>query len=236
MKRILSIFLVSVLAFTLVACGNNESNTSESSSSSNNSAVSNDKNSDNSNLDLSIDSVKNAKETDVTLFDFKEVDGGVAITDFNGDDEIVVVPSTIEGSDVVAIDKNTFINNDTMKAVKISDKVQTIGNSAFLNCVELETAVFGSGVKTVEMYAFNGCKKLCTVELNDGLELLDGLCFGLTNITELEIPASVKEINYPFTVNNDDHYINIIGESGSVTEKYVEENGESYHLIFQAKE
>lgn len=55
------------------------------------------------------------------------------------------------------------------------------------------------------MYAFNGCKKLYAIELNDGIEILGDLCFALTNLTKIEIPSSVKEINYPFTVNDDNH-------------------------------
>ena len=184
---------------------------------------------------VTLDTVKNAPETDASLFEYREVDGGIEITSFNGTDSIVAIPEQIDGKDVVTVGDNAFVNNDTVKGVKISSKVQKIGSSAFINCVSLETVVCGESVKEICMYAFNGCKKLTNMELNEGLEVLDGLCFGLTNLTEIEIPSSVKEINYPFTVNYEDHYITVIAESGSVAEQYVQEKGEEYHLIFQAK-
>lgn len=241
MKRTLALVLSVIMTFTLVACGkdDNVKVNENADSSTNNTTVSveNDANDANDSKDASwsIDFVKNAAETDGTLFEYTDVDGGISITGFDGSDEIVVIPSSIDGKDVVSIGENAFINNDTMKAVKVPDKVHTLESSSFLNCTELEVFVSGAAVKKLDMYTFNGCTKLHTVELNDGLETLGGLCFALTNLTEIEIPSSVTEINYPFTVNYDDHYITVIAESGSTAEQYVNENGEEYHLIFQAK-
>ena len=244
MKRTLALVLSVIMTFTLVACGKGDNVTvnEDVNSSTNNTTVSveNDANDANDSKDSkdaswSIDFVKNAAETDGTLFEYTDVDGGISITGFEGDDEIIVIPSSIDGKDVVSIGENAFINNDTMKAVKVSDKVQILESSSFLNCTELEVFVSGAAVKKIGMYTFNGCTKLHEVELNDGLETLDGLCFALTNLTEIEIPSSVTEINYPFTVNYDDHYITVIAERGSTAEQYVNEKGEEYHLIFQAK-
>lgn len=238
MKRIFSLALIGIMTFTLVACGNKESVKSDDddTSSVNNTTVSSDDNDNDSNdTTLSIDSVKNAMETDADNFEYTDVDGGISITGFDGQDEIVVIPSNIEGKDVVSIGDNAFINNSTMKAVKVPDKVHTLESGSFMNCTELEIFVSGSAVKKLDMYTFSGCKKLHSVELNDGLETLDGLCFALTNLTEIEIPSSVTEINYPFTVNDDNHYITVIAESGTTAEQYVNEKGEEYHLIFQAK-
>lgn len=238
MERVIALLLVVVMAFTLVACGKEDAAkpNNEVVSCGNDTAVSADNSLNQGNGgSLSVDSVKNSKETDASLFEYTEVDGGISITRFKGSDEIVVIPSSIDGNDVVSIGSNAFVNNSTMKGVKVPDNVHTLESSSFLNCTALEVAVSGSAVKKIGMYAFNGCKNLYAVELNDGLETLDGLCFALTNLTQIEIPSSVTEINYPFTVNYDDHYITVIAESGSTAEQYVNEKGEEYHLIFQPK-
>lgn len=237
MKRIIALFLMIVMILTLAACGKDtadkpNNNVTPGGNSTTESSTDKD---DTSVTTLSIESVKKAKETDVSLFEYTDVDGGISITGFNGSDEIVVVPEAIESKDVVLIGENAFVNNNTMKGIKIPSKVHSISMRSFANCTALEVFVSGSEVKKIDMYAFNGCKKLHAIELNDGLETLGGLCFALTNLTEIEIPSSVTEINYPFTVNDDNHYITVIAEAGSSAEQYVNEKGEEYHLIFQAK-
>ena len=238
MKRILAILLVAGMAISFSACNNDEPNTPESggnASAENSSVVSTEKKEDKPSNTFSAENVKKAKETEASLFEYVDVDGGISITRFNGEDEIVVIPSAIDGKNVVTVGENAFVNNSTMKGVKVPDTVHTLETSSFMNCTALEVFVSGASVKKLEMYTLNGCKKLHDIQLNDGLETLDGLCFALTNLTEIEIPSSVTEINYPFTVNYDDHYITVIAESGSAAEQYVNEKGEEYHLIFQAK-
>ena len=239
MKRIIALVLMIVMLVTLVACGKDKDKPSNDGTNTGNditSSTNNDnKNNDIVDVSITIDSVKNTKETDASLFEYEDVEGGISITGFNGSNEIVVVPEAIDSKDVVLIGENAFVNNNTMKGIKIPSKVQSISMRSFANCTVLEVFVSGSEVKKIDMYAFNGCKKLHAIELNDGLVTLGGLCFALTNLSEIEIPSSVTEINYPFTVNDDKHFITVIAESGSSAEQYVNEKGEEYHLIFQAK-
>lgn len=195
----------------------------------------NDTNNNLANNEITLDYVQNAPETNSTLFEYIDVEGGVSITGFNGTDEVVVIPNQIDGKDVVSIGANAFANNSTMKALKLNDKVKTIEDSACLNCTELQMFISGSSLKTIGQYAFSGSKKLNVVKLNNGLEILEWGSFGLTNLTEIEIPSTVTTINYPFNVNNDEHYITIIGETGSVAEQFVNNSEDEEHLIFQAK-
>ena len=236
MKRIIALILMITMVLTLAACGKDDDKLANNDTPGGSSVTeSTDDKKDTPAASLSIDAVKKAKETDASLFEYTDVDGGVSITGFNGSDEIVVIPTAIDDKEVVSIGKNAFINNSTMKGVKIPEKAHTLENSAFMNCTELEVVVSGAAVKKIDMYVFNGCKKLHAIELNDGLVTLGGLCFALTNLSEIEIPSSVTEINYPFTVNDDKHFITVIAESGSSAEQYVNEKGEEYHLVFQAK-
>ncbi len=236
MKRLLALFLSLIMVFSLAACGkDNTSKDNDPVQSGNNSTTTD--NSDSGNHDevtISIDSVKKAKETDASLFEYEDVDGGVSITGFNGSDEIVVIPQSIDGKSVVSISKDAFVNNSTIRGLKISDMIHTIGDSAFMNCLELEVFVSGNSLKKLDSYCFNSCTKLRDVELNDGLESMIQ-CFSFADISTIEIPSSVTEMFVPFSVPTADYYITIIAETGSYAEQYVNENGAEYNLKFQAK-
>lgn len=238
---ILLVIVIGTVSIVLIMNNNSESNngtpnlnSNKNNASLNNPVVDNNRDKSTTNENITINTVKNAKETDSSKFEYEEVEGGISITDYNGNDEIVVIPETINGKTVISIGKNAFVNNNTIRGLKLADTVHTIGSSAFMNCFELEVFVSGASLKKLDSYSFNCCTKLRDVELNNGLEsMLD--CFGFANISKIYIPSTVTEMFVPFCVPTSDYYITIIGEPGSYVEQYVNENGEEYHLIFQAK-
>lgn len=235
-KKILLSLLCGVMVLGVATgCGNKENNNGDNNST-NNPTVENNQNESTTTGEITINSVKNAKVTDESKFDYREVEGGIAITDYEGTDEIVVIPETIDGQTVVDIDRNAFANNDTMKGLRIANTVRSIGYGACGNCTELQVLISGTSLKSIEDYAFNNTK-LEFVELNDGLETLEIGCFAMTHLKEIKIPSSVININLPLLVDevNNNGTITVIGEVGSAAEKYVQEKGEEYHLVFQAK-
>ncbi len=233
MKRLFALLLTIVLMFTLVACGSDDADkTNESTPNGNDTTVSADGTVTEGSM--TIDTVKNAKETDASLFEYEEVEGGISITGFNGDDEIVVIPSAIDGKNVVEIGRNAFVNNKTMLGLKLADSIKNMGSNAFENCVALKIFISGASLTNISEFAFNGCKELCDVELNEGLSSLEMLSFGRTNMSELYIPGSVKTIEMPFTANME-KTLKIISTTGSEAEKYVSADGETFNLVFEAK-
>ena len=236
MKRLLALFLMIILVFTLVACGNNDADKpNDSTPTGNDTTVSADENNNATNGSLTVDTVKNAQETAASLFEYEEVEGGVSITKYLGEDELIVVPSVIDGKDVVSLGEMVFANNEVIRACKLSDCIQEISKRAFTNCTNLEIFISGSQVKIIDDYAFNNCTKLQFVELNQGLEKIGLGAFGFAPFKEIEIPSTVKEMNYPFVSLGDGEYRTIIGETGSYAEQFVKENAESFCLKFQAK-
>jgi len=235
MKKILFGLMCGILVLGLATgCGKNNNTTSNNNGTNN--EVNNNQNESTTNGNITIEKVKNAKETNSALFSYVDVEGGISITDYTGTDEIVVVPEVIDGKTVVSIGKNAFVNNNTMKGLKIANTIHTIGYGACINCSELQVFVSGTSLKTIEGSVFINTK-LEFVELNDGLETLELSCFGWTNLKEIEIPSSVVNINLPLLVDevNNNGSITVIGEVGSAAEQYVKEKGQEYHLTFQAK-
>ncbi len=234
MKRVFALLLLMVMIFSLSACGGNDTEKPDNGAG-NDTTVSADENNNAANGSVTVDSVKNAKETDASLFEYEEIDGGIAITKYIGENEVVIIPSTIDGKDVVSLGEMVFANNEVIRACKSSDCIQEISKRAFTNCTNLEIFISGSQVKRIDDYAFNNCTKLEVVELNQGLETIGLGAFGFAPFKQIEIPSTVKEINYPFTPLSNGEKRTIIGETGSYAEQFVKENAESFCLEFQTK-
>ena len=233
MKRIIALILMITMVLTLAACGK-DSTEPQKDNPGTNSVITNDKQEENVSNGITVEDVENAPVTDVSKFEYRDVENGIAITKYNGDDEIVVLPDTIEGKSVVSIDNNSFVNNKTMLGLKFANSIKSVGSNAFENCSALKIFISGSSLTDIFEFAFNGCTELCEVKLNDGLKSLGMLCFGGTNMSELFIPESVDTIDMPFT-KNDNKTLKIISKSGSEAENYVSIDGANFNLIFEAK-
>ena len=234
MKKLVYLFVVLALMSTLVACGNDNEVTEPQDPTGTVSSSKDEEPKKSDSKETSLDDIENAPETDASKFEYKDVDGGVAITSFNGDDEVVVTPEKIDGKTVVAIDENSFVNNETLLGVKITDNVKQIGSHCFENCTALKVFISGAGLETISEFAFNNCKELSDVKLNDGLKSIEMLSFGFTNISEIYIPESVETIDSPFTLDKE-KTVKIISAPGSEAENYVALDGEAFNIVFEAK-
>lgn len=100
----------------------------------------------------------------------------------------------------------------TIENAILPDGVTVIRRNAFSYCKNLKSVQYPSTIKTVEQYAFRDCNKLKEISADDvavisSVEYEDSSAFGSNldlvikgeKITELVIPASVKEIkDYTF--------------------------------------
>ncbi len=225
MKKFISLSLILSLIFCFAACGGNETPVENDDNNSviddvdNNNLVS-------SNNEITVDDVKNAPVSPESDFHYYDVEGGIEVA-YDGDDEIVVIPETIDGKKVVAVARRGFVNADTVRAVKLADTIEVVGDSAFNLVDELEIIVAGSNLKRVEDYAFANCPKLKEIKFNEGLEYL-GACSIAANpcLGELYIPASVNEIGSFILEDN----TVIVCEAGSVVEEHCKGWAHNYRI------
>jgi len=236
MKIGIGVFLAVVVVAIIVGISvmNSEPTQNEPIQNGSNNVVTDNKEENNTpiNTELTVDAVKRAKETPASEFEYEDVEGGVAITGYNGKAEIVVIPEKINGKYVVEIGEYAFANNDIVKAVKIAGTVTKIGSRGFQNCLEMNIFICGNNLKIIEEYAISGCRKLNTVILNEGVETLEMSCMFATDLKEIEIPSSVKTLDYPFSESNEfKAKFTIIAEEGSPAQRFATENG----YKFQAK-
>ena len=232
MKKILICFLALVTLVLATSCKNEELNNNidniENNQPENNQSVNYDRASENSTekvvSNLSIKDLKAMDETASSYFEYEKVDGGISITNYTGQETVVVIPQSIDGNDVIAISEYAFANNETLEGVRLPNTVTYVFNNVFTNCSNLKIFVAGANLKMLGEYAFNYCVNLNEVELNEGLEEIQFGCFSNNNIRELYIPASTTILDAPIYVSDKDS-ITIISVAGSEAEKYANNIG-----------
>lgn len=73
------------------------------------------------------------------------VENGIRITSYIGDDETVVIPETIDGRVVTAIDAGAFVNK-SIKTLVMGRRLLRVADGAFVGCSKLETIYFPDGM------------------------------------------------------------------------------------------
>ena len=97
-------------------------------------------------------------------------DDGKSYTAEYGSDEITnVVIDLYNGLPVTEIKMNSFKYCRDITGVIIGDSVKIIGAEAFSYCTNLETLTLGKNVERIDTWAFLDCNKLTDVYLPDGL-------------------------------------------------------------------
>lgn len=154
--------------------------------------------------------------TSTGYFTYRKSDGYAEITGYRGTSKKITIPDSIDGYEVVGIDKNAFCDNTDIESVKISSGIIYIEDYAFLNCTNLKSismadtvlllghGVFGNtkyqktdsnwhdGVLYVGKYAADikgGYKKISFKEGTIGIANRAGE--GLGKLTSLTFPDSV---------------------------------------------
>lgn len=125
-------------------------------------------------------------------------------------DESVIGGSKAEGA--VVIDKGnkiadmTFVDNDKITDVTICSNINSIEFAAFFRCDSLKNVVIEDGVKNIDAFAFDKCPSLKQITIPDSVVSIDRNAF-------------------------DEDNIKILCSSGSVAQKYAEENGIEYEIV-----
>ena len=92
-------------------------------------------------------------------------DDGIEITAYNGNKTDIIIPSKVDGLDIVGIKdfSNTSIRKkDKVKSVDIPDTVKRISGNSFNDYHYLEQVTFTTSVSSVTGSSFQGCPSLST--------------------------------------------------------------------------
>lgn len=149
----------------------------------------------------------------------KNEDGELCVVKYEGDDEVVVIPETVEGIPVkrIGLQKRMtvkdlesigvfnsnefeymrpFASNSSIKEIVIPDTVEEINSFVFDRCINLETVKLPKNLKEIPMYCFGFCENLKNIELPDGIERIENHAFErCTGLENIKLPESLDSIS-----------------------------------------
>lgn len=148
--------------------------------------------------------------TPATMFEYSDTVSGVQITKYIGEDTNVIIPSSIDGKDVVRIAPCAFQDNATVEYVKLPDSVTAISYNSFFNCEKLVTVDLSEGLREIGLFAFKNCISLSNVILPKSLSYIGSQAFaGCKSLKHINLP--------PKAFGNDAEASGIFSESGLET-------------------
>ena len=99
-------------------------------------------------------------------------DGGAIAGRYHGSEEILMIPSEINGFPVVEVGQRAFSGKSTMTQITMPDGIEVIG------CEKLVDVVIPQGVKRIEASAFYDCESLIGTVVPESVEFIGASAFG----------------------------------------------------------
>lgn len=122
-------------------------------------------------------------------------DGCAVLTGYSGSEEVLCLPSQMDGHTLAGIGNSAFRQNHALKSVEIPGSVEFIGEEAFANCSNLEKLTLSAGLQSIGRNAFLDCWQIERLSIPEGVREIGAYAFqGCYNLKELSIPGSVEVI------------------------------------------
>ena len=134
------------------------------------------------------------KATSSKYFTYKEIEGGIEITDYNeegGTD--VIIPGEIDGKKVVAIADFAFQDNQ-LTSVAIPEGITSVGYGAF-SSNQLTSVIIPNSVTSIGRYAFSS-NQLTSVTIPDSVASIGFYAFYKNQLTSVTIGNNVASIGW----------------------------------------
>lgn len=199
--RIWTALALCVMALTMGACGKDGQGDGGSAQGTRQSSGAGQQNNVEHSLDALQSSGSRKEEGQAALpeapasdFEYKEEDGKIVLKSYTGSATEIVIPSAIDGKDVVAIGKQCFRNKSKITKLVCPGTLIEIREEAFLNCGGLSEIILNEGLQQIGEKAFLTCTSLEKIDFPESLTSIGDLSFGLSGLTEITIPATLDEL------------------------------------------
>lgn len=125
-------------------------------------------------------------------FVYKEIEGGLEIIECDTyGEEVVRIPSEIDGKPVKQLGKKLFSENRDIKVVDIPEGVERLGIDCFHSCIYLEKVTVPSTLTHIAGCCFYECKNLQHFDFLEGLVEIGYKAFAASGIESVHLPNSV---------------------------------------------
>ncbi|SFW42412.1 leucine-rich repeat protein [Ruminococcus flavefaciens] len=112
---------------------------------------------------------------------------------FSGTDLTEVsLPSTLT-------DATYPFNKCQITKATFADGTKKIPSFIFDNCTKLSEVVIPKSVERIGSYAFQNCSSITEFNFHEGLTFLGNYAFSGTSLTEVSLPATLEDAEYPFS-------------------------------------
>lgn len=121
------------------------------------------------------------------------------IVSYTGTAAQVVIPSEIDGYQIVRIGAYAFMENSTMESVFLPETVKEIGEGAFGVCEKLTDITLPSSVTGIEPLAFAGCTSMTAISVssrNPAFTARDGVLLNKDGTRLIAYPAGKTDTAY----------------------------------------
>ena len=117
------------------------------------------------------------------------------ITGASSESTSIVVPDTIDGATVTAIDDAVFKGNTTLQTITLPDGITSLGESAFYGCTALTSIDLPDGITSIQSYTFYNCSDLEEVDFPESLTSIKTYAFyNCESLKELPFPNTLTAI------------------------------------------
>lgn len=130
-------------------------------------------------------------------FEYSESDGNITITKYKGSNNVVEIPSKLDGNfPVTSIGNEAFKDCTGLTNITIPDSVTSIGERAFENCISLTSVTIPNSVTSIGEFVFCNCTSLTSIDIPNSLtSIATGALYRCTSLTSVKIPSSITSIN-----------------------------------------
>lgn len=130
-------------------------------------------------------------------FTFITNNGAITITGYTGSDDMVTIPTTINGLPVASVGEYAFQDRSDLVSIAIPNSVTNIGNEAFEGCSALTTVSLGSGVLNIGFLAFANCFGLESILIpNSVMNISDSAFLQCVNLMDVSLGDGVMSIGH----------------------------------------
>lgn len=137
----------------------------------------------------------NPKETAMHGLKYREENGKIVITGYEGNLYKLAIPAEIDGKPVAKIDSYAFSGLNTLAEVIIPDTVTDIFPGAFNKCKYLVSVKLPKGLKTLHEEVFGYCESLQSIEIPKGVTEIVYFAFrDCYSFTRVVVPEGVKTL------------------------------------------